>query len=146
MELEAVAKAAPADPDPDHQGYRFTIRNCNQSASSPPCLDPTGMWVEILDDLDREMPVATMASRFHRGLAGGIHEMVRLTRNSGTAIQSVALSGGCFQNSLLLESVTSRLESDGFTCLTQAKFPANDGGLALGQAAIAAARGIAQPG
>ena len=55
----------------------------------------------------------------------------------------MALSGGCFQNKPLLEQVKVRLEAAGVAVLIHAKVPANDGGLSLGQAAIAAARGIA---
>ena len=54
--------------------------------------------------------------------------------------ETIALSGGCFQNRVLFEEVVGGLERAGFRVLTQAEIPANDGGLALGQAAIGAAR------
>ena len=57
----------------------------------------------------------------------------RLTRK-------VALSGGVFQNRWLTEEVKGRLEADGFEVLLQSQMPSNDGGLSLGQAAVAAAR------
>ncbi len=53
---------------------------------------------------------------------------------------TVVLSGGCFQNAVLFEQTEHRLREAGFTVLTHSIVPANDGGLALGQAAIAAAR------
>ena len=53
-------------------------------------------------------------------------------------LETVALSGGVFQNRLLVEKTKYLLESDGFTVLTHARVPPNDGGLALGQAVIAA--------
>jgi hydrogenase maturation protein HypF len=52
----------------------------------------------------------------------------------------VALSGGVFQNRILFERVLAALESRGFTVLSHSRVPCSDGGLALGQAAIAAAR------
>ena len=68
--------------------------------------------------------------------------MIARIRSSATGdrADTIALSGGCFQNKLLLEEVVRLLESDGLKCLLQRKVPNNDGGLALGQAAIAAAR------
>jgi hydrogenase maturation protein HypF len=53
---------------------------------------------------------------------------------------TIALSGGCFQNRLLLESVAARLGAAGFAVLCHSEVPSNDGGLAPGQAAIGAAR------
>ena len=84
-----------------------------------------------------------MAARFHYGLAKAIRDMIARVREPGAAgasVNTVALSGGCFQNKLLFEEVVRLLESDGLTCLSHTKVPTNDGGLALGQAAIAAAR------
>ncbi|HEX4098570.1 MAG TPA: hypothetical protein VHX64_17725, partial [Caulobacteraceae bacterium] len=53
---------------------------------------------------------------------------------------AVALSGGCFQNRLLFEETARRLRLAGFTVLGHRRVPANDGGISLGQAAVAAAR------
>jgi len=103
------------------------------------------MWQALLEDLDRQTPVAQMALRFHLGLARAIRDMVariRHTTVNGMSLNTVALSGGCFQNKLLLEELLRLLEADGLSCLLHAKVPSNDGGLALGQAAIAAARNL----
>ncbi|WP_293273466.1 carbamoyltransferase HypF [Nannocystis sp.] len=81
-----------------------------------------------------------VAARFHTGVAAGIAELARTLRAAGERFDTVVLSGGCFQNALLLEQVVPRLEREGFTCLAHEKVPTNDGGLALGQVAIAAAR------
>ena len=66
-------------------------------------------------------------------------KLARRDDAAGARFGTVALSGGCFQNRVLFEDVLRRLEAEGFAVLTHAQVPANDGGLALGQAAIAAA-------
>ena len=58
----------------------------------------------------------------------------------GARFDTIALSGGCFQNRVLFEAVVRGLEQEHFRVLSHAQVPANDGGLALGQAAIGAAR------
>jgi hydrogenase maturation protein HypF len=89
-------------------------------------------------------PAPVMAARFHKGLAKSIVAMTRkLASGEDEAalrrFTTVALSGGCFQNRVLFEEVSRRLEAEGFAVLSQAQVPANDGGLAFGQAAIGAA-------
>jgi hydrogenase maturation protein HypF len=80
-----------------------------------------------------------IAARFHNGTSGVIARCCALLRER-TGIGTVALSGGVFQNLLLLHSVVGLLESDGFTVLTHSRVPCNDGGISLGQAVVAAAR------
>ncbi|MDI7277013.1 MAG: carbamoyltransferase HypF, partial [Anaerolineae bacterium] len=76
-------------------------------------------------------------ARFHGGLAAAIVAAVqRIARESG--LRAVALSGGCFQNRLLLAQTAAGLEAAGHEVLLHRQVPANDGGVALGQAAIAA--------
>jgi hydrogenase maturation protein HypF len=102
------------------------------------------MWQALLGDLILRTPPGVIAARFHRGLAKVIVRMAdKLARHQpadGPPLNSVALSGGVFQNRTLLELVLAGLEAKGFTVLIHAKVPCNDGGIALGQAAIAAAR------
>jgi hydrogenase maturation protein HypF len=90
-----------------------------------------------------------MAARFHRGLVRAIVEMVRhiferenRRRANRKLERMVALSGGSFQNRLLLEGLSHTLEGLGLTVLTHSQVPTNDGGLAFGQVAIAAARSM----
>ena len=104
------------------------------------------LWTALLGDLILKTPVPTMAARFHKGLAKVIVAMVdKLARahDEDKPLRTVALSGGVFQNKVLLEAVTQRLRAAGFTVLTHHRVPCNDGGLALGQAAVAAARAMA---
>jgi hydrogenase maturation protein HypF len=96
----------------------------------------------LLEDLRSGTPASVISARFHFGLARSVAQMaVRLAKQSvPERIDTIVLSGGCFQNKTLFEACISHIEGEGFCCLTQAQAPMNDGGLALGQAAIAAAR------
>ena len=103
------------------------------------------MWQALLGDLILKAPVGVISARFHKGLAIVIARMVdKLSRHESPnePIKTVALSGGVFQNQVLLEQVVTRLQADGFHVFTHKLVPVNDGGLSLGQAAIAAARAI----
>ena len=103
-----------------------------------PYIEPLAVWRAMLGDLVLKTPVGTMSARFHRGLARSVVEMaIRLTKD--TTIDTVALSGGCFQNATLFELVHRGLESAGLTVLSHSDYPANDGGISLGQAVIALA-------
>lgn len=80
-----------------------------------------------------------IARRFHEGLAEGFAALcARVRRQTGLA--TVALSGGCFQNVLLSELLSTMLARRGFEILSHHRVPANDGGLSLGQSAIARER------
>jgi hydrogenase maturation protein HypF len=135
MMLEAAADSEAADDEPT--AYPFTIAE----ASPTPLLhlDPAPMWRALLRDIANGTPVPLIAGRFHGGLAIAIARMVAALRVTGC----VALSGGVFQNKLLLEQVMRRLTAQGLDVLTHRLVPANDGGLALGQAVVAAARMLA---
>jgi hydrogenase maturation protein HypF len=127
--LEALAAAAPNE----SRGYALRI-----SESALIDIDAAPMWRAILDDLRQGVSTQIIARRFHLGLAQAITEVaVRLA--AARRFETVALSGGCFQNRLLFERVYDGLCEAGFTVLTHADAPANDGGLSLGQAAIGAA-------
>jgi hydrogenase maturation protein HypF len=126
--------------------YPFAISPL--SGTGMACVEPAPMWRALVGDIASQTPVAVMAARFHKGLAAIIGAMVRTLAYAagttyGSPFSTAALSGGCFQNKILLEDVTRRVEACGLTCLSQAKVPSNDGGLALGQAAIAAACRVA---
>ncbi len=98
-------------------------------------LDWRPLVAALLEDLARGVAGATIAARFHAACgeaALGIAAAVGLHR--------VALSGGCFQNRRLNAEVGGRLARAGFEVLVHRQVPANDGGIALGQAAVARAR------
>ncbi len=92
----------------------------------------------LVDDLRQRTPVAHIAARFHATLITTLSQMVQRLRHE-TGLNQVALSGGCFQNRILLEGLLHALQTQGFTLYTHHQVPPNDGGLSLGQAAIAAA-------
>jgi hydrogenase maturation protein HypF len=71
--------------------------------------------------------------------------MLCQTLRKENRINKVVLSGGCFQNRLLLEGLRSNLTTNGFEVFCHRQVPTNDGGIALGQAMIAAATADAQP-
>ena len=135
IRLEALAASA-ALPAGD-EGYPFSV-SCLPDALME--LDPTPMWTALLCDLMRDIPPSVAALRFHRGLSTVLVEVAQQLAHRGTPrFETVALSGGCFQNRILFESVAAQLRHLGLVVLTHAQAPANDGGLSLGQAAIAAA-------
>lgn len=89
----------------------------------------------LLEDLRRGASPDKLAQRFHATLAA---VTVRLAQAAD--LPRVVLTGGCFQNRLLLLLVRQRLEDAGFTVYSHALVPPNDGGLSLGQAVVAACR------
>jgi len=98
-----------------------------------------------LADLAAGVSPGRISRRFHQGLAQAVAGMiVHLSKRHGDPWQGrVALSGGVFQNALLTGELLGLLQKSGFQVLSHSRVPANDGGLSLGQAAIAAARTLA---
>jgi hydrogenase maturation protein HypF len=92
----------------------------------------------VADELSRGTEPRIAAMRFHRALAGAVAAGAHRIREA-TGLTVVALSGGVFQNVLLLDLATDLLEARGFRVLTHHRVPTNDGGISLGQAAVAAA-------
>jgi hydrogenase maturation protein HypF len=80
-----------------------------------------------------------IAAAFHRTIIGAIVAMTEAVRQQ-TGLAKAVLSGGCFQNRLLLEGTVRELEKGGFEVFSHRNLPANDGCIALGQAVVAAAR------
>lgn len=126
MRLEALALTVPEGLD---EPYPF--------AATGATLDPAPAFLAWAEDLALGVPPARMAARFHAGLARAFAEAARAEVEAGRA-RAVALSGGCFQNATLLD-LTCRALGD-VPVLIHTRLPANDGGLAFGQAMIAAAQ------
>jgi hydrogenase maturation protein HypF len=91
------------------------------------------------EDLLAGVPRAVIGARFHQGVAAMIGAACGLLRDR-SGLGTVALSGGVFQNLLLLGTVVDLLEGSGFRVLTHSRVPPNDGGISLGQAVVAAAQ------
>ena len=94
------------------------------------------MFAAIIHDLRGNIRTATIAIKFHNTIAQMVRELCQAI-STKTGITQVVLSGGVFQNRLLLRKVISLLESVGFTVFTHQQVPCNDGSISLGQAVIA---------
>ena len=101
------------------------------------------LFMKIADEMmsengdDPKRRTERLAWEFHQGLADGIVEICCAIREK-TGIDAAALSGGVFQNRLLLRMCEDGLKKEGFEVLTHSMVPPNDGGICLGQAAVAA--------
>ena len=110
-----------------------------QPAGGPAILDATTLVRDIVEAFRDGIPAAAIALGFHEAVAVAIGDIAAsIHRGGGPDI--VALSGGVFANALLTRLTTSRLQQCGLTVLRHRLVPPNDGGLALGQAAIGAHR------
>jgi hydrogenase maturation protein HypF len=138
--LEAAVDGAALRGEREEWAYPFALER--PGGQDVPHLDPTAMLRALLEDLATGTSTGIIAARFHRGLARAIAATAQELRGDARAprFEAVALSGGCFQNRVLFEETARRLRGAGFDLLTHANVPPNDGGLALGQAAIGAAR------
>jgi hydrogenase maturation protein HypF len=129
----AVDPAALAEPE----GRAYPFAALPPDAAGLSCVDPAGAWAAMLGDLRAGAPAGVIAARFHRGLVRALVDLTRAAAGPGE--DTVALSGGCLQNATLFALLDGGLRRAGFTVLSHALVPANDGGLALGQAVVALA-------
>jgi len=125
IELEGVA-----DDQATGRRYRFAIRQGDDTAF---IVDWEPALAEALADLRAGVPTAEISAAFHDGLASAIADVAVRAGE-----QTVALTGGCFQNARLTESTVAALRAAGLDAVWHRRVPPNDGGLALGQAAWAA--------
>jgi hydrogenase maturation protein HypF len=141
MELEAAARHSALDEPP----YPFVLAPAGAAQAWGRAPVDVGESFElrlasllegILADLRHGRAIGEIAWRFHRTVAAMVvTTCLRIAEATGLA--NVALSGGCFQNRLLLELTVPRLRATGFAVLTHRQAPCNDGGVALGQAVVA---------
>lgn len=117
-----------------------TIAISSNSSSAPELLylETRPLWQSLLNDLKDNIPKPVIATKFHQGLAKAIVNMVNQLSHHHFS-NRVVLTGGVFQNRILLEEVSKRLAAQGIVVLTHSLVPPNDGSLSLGQSAIAAA-------
>ncbi len=128
IELESLV-------DPAETGaYPFTIHHSQFTIHNS--IDPAPLITAVLDDLRQNTPLPIIAARFHNGVAHMVRQVCADLR-ARYQLSEVALSGGVWQNVTLLQKTVQLLQQDNFTVLLHSKVPPNDGGLALGQAAVA---------
>ncbi len=128
IEMEALVDPAVRD------SYHFTL-----PTPAHPWFDATPLLQAAVADALNHLSPSVIATRFHNAVTNLILEL-SLTLRLRTGIKQVALSGGVFQNLALLRPTVQQLQAAGFEVLLHRTVPPNDGGLALGQAVIAAAQ------
>lgn len=132
IELEACADTT----EKDHYPFALTP---SAHENGPLQFDPSPIMEAICQDLRDGIRVEKISARFHNSLAVMI-TMVGEKLRDATGIKDIALSGGVWQNLTLLKITLEMLDKAGFTIYIHHQIPTNDGGLALGQAAVASRR------
>ncbi len=117
--------------------YPFAIEAATDDG--PLVIDTRPMIAAIVDDVSGGKASADIARRFHSSMVDAIAAVCGRLRDE-TGLDAVAMSGGVFLNALLTAELGARLELDGFRVFRHRRVPPNDGGLCLGQLAIAAGR------
>ena len=131
IELEACAAGVPLSAQP---GYELSSARDDEGL----VLDPSPLLARVMADRDAGVPLPLIAASFHDGLARGVAAAAaELARSEG--LDTVALSGGVFQNARLTAAVAGELQAGGLEVLVHERVPPNDGGISIGQAGVAAA-------
>ncbi|MCU0916448.1 MAG: carbamoyltransferase HypF, partial [Planctomycetes bacterium] len=128
MALESLAQPGVDD------FYRFDL---SRTGDGPLQLSLHRLITGVVGDLRSGREPSLISAKFHNTLAEALLTLARVARES-TRLETVALSGGVFCNRFLTHRLIRHLRQEGFTILWNREVPSNDGGIALGQAAIAA--------
>jgi hydrogenase maturation protein HypF len=111
---------------------------------SPLVIDARPTVLAVAEDMEAGIAVEAVAARFHAAVARATARACALVAERH-ALDTVVLSGGVFQNRLLLDAAARLLEHDGLRVLVPERLPPNDGGISYGQAAVAAATTAVDP-
>ena len=122
IELEGLSRGV----DCGATAYTFGVDH----SRLPAVIDPAPVLQAVIRDHRAGVPAAVIGARFHHAVAELI---VHLAKKERDGMNTVALSGGVFQNALLLRLACKRLRAEGFDVITHRYVPPNDGGIALGQ-------------
>ena len=128
IELEGLSRNA------DQLGTRYAFGV--DAERLPVVIDPAPVLAAIIDDQRAGTPTGVIGAKFHRAVADLVVDLAGIEDTGG---QPVALSGGVFQNALLLRLVLDGLRAKGFRVITHRHVPPNDGGIALGQLLVGTA-------
>jgi hydrogenase maturation protein HypF len=140
IELEALARSVARDVVPT--GCLPPLTTSQHDGVT--VLDPGPLLAALVEEVDAGVPPALLAAAFHEALGTATGELAA-SLAAAAGVDAVALTGGVFQNVRLTEVVESTLRRAGCDVLVHRQIPANDGGISIGQAAIAAWNSRVEP-
>ncbi len=118
--------------------YTFDIQKESTNKNELLEIGLTKFWPQLIEDINSNIKPSQISASFHTGFSQAVINMIKkISYSSG--LQTIVLTGGVFQNKLILNLCSSALRKEGFSVLAHQKIPSNDGGISLGQAVIAAA-------
>ena len=131
MDLQAVSKGNAK------RAYAMDFQKIHDVEGNPLMeMDTRPAMMEMVEDVQRGISPGEIGTRFHETIVQGFARAALGVRDE-TGIDQVVLSGGVFNNSIILSGILKRLEYHGLRVYTHAKVPAGDGGISLGQAVVA---------